>query len=576
MRLQSPQAMVAVLVAVSVVAVGLGAATERSQQPSDDSPLDDNETATLWSKDPDSCSVDENGTDVSGSEGRAMEELANCTDITFKRPPATAATWSAADFGDLDPGDSETSVHPPNANLTDSVAIADAHVSLFAIHPSTRIHRDPGRPPLHIGPRGEVRALVDYRVRVPEDEPTETGSAGWTVIDHEVSEVRLVLGDDRLTVRDGSQLPVLNYETNGSEQTTLTIEADLRVTLSGQSTEGAGNATETTTDELTISDSVPVRIYDPVVEQYQVSYPNGDTGVAIFQSQPWHGYRLTRDGEARVRGIWRYYTARDEEWDELVHTRAGGAERLTSDARPVYVHAYPSGIGPRAEPVRDGPTILHVWGTESQSPVSGLHENVSIDVITESYTRSYGLALRYSAIDPDQLRVHGVVRGVNATVLTPDGTAARPLHESDLHIEIQEQNESAATLRIELSDASTGAPIHLAKSGSDDPQAVPIGGETREGYITVNGERIETNAAGVAMVTVTEPGSYTARYHPGSWLSHDPAYVGDSASVSWHPLWTISGWTTLVAEVVWWSIPFVTALYGGIRLGQFLQFDEHL
>ncbi|QLG28981.1 hypothetical protein HUG10_16195 [Halorarum halophilum] len=576
MRSQSPQALVAILVAVGVVVVGLGAATERSQQTAEDSPLDDNETATLWSKDSDRCTVDPNGSVGSKSEQHAMEELANCTDITFKRPPATAATWSAHDFGNLEPGDGETSVHPPDANLTESVAIADAHASLFAVHPSTRIHRDPGTSPLYIAPHGTVRGLVDYRVRVPEDGPTETGSGGWSVVDHEVSEVRLYFGDDRLAVTDGSQLPVIEYRTNGSRRTTLKVEADIRVTLSGQMTEGLGNGSEMTTDHLTVSDSVPVRVYDPVVEQYRVGYPNGDAGVAIYQSQPWHGYQLTADGEARVRGIWRYYTARDESWDELVHARVDGSERTDSDARPVYVHAYPSEIGPRAEPVRDGPTILDVWGTESQSPASRLHENVSVDVVTSSYTRSYGLGLRYTDVDPDQLRVHGVVRGVNATIRTPDGNAERPLHESNLSIDVLEQNESTATLRIELSDATTGVPIHLAETQSDDPQAVPIGGEAREGYITVNGQRIETNVEGVAVVTVNEPGSYTARYHPGSWLSHDPAYVGDSASLSWHPLWTISGWTALIAEVVWWSIPFITALYGGIRLGRFLQYDEYL
>jgi len=43
---------------------------------------------------------------------------------------------------------------------------------------------------------------------------------------------------------------------------------------------------------------------------YYAEYPNGDSGVAIFQSRPWQGYTLTEEDDARVRGVWRFYTAR--------------------------------------------------------------------------------------------------------------------------------------------------------------------------------------------------------------------------------------------------------------------------
>ncbi|WP_246308110.1 hypothetical protein [Halorarum salinum] len=136
-------------------------------------------------------------------------------------------------------------------------------------------------------------------------------------------------------------------------------------------------------------------------------------------------------------------------------------------------------------------------------------------------------------------------------------------------------NGSSATLRIKLTDATTGEPIHLADSSGDDPDIVPISGETRAGHLTLNGDRIEPNRNGTAVVAVHEPGTYSVRYHPGSWLSHDPAYARNTASVSWHPLLTISGLATFTVEVVWWSLPFVAALYGGLRLGKFLKFDEY-
>ncbi|QLG63986.1 hypothetical protein HUG12_04665 [Halorarum salinum] len=565
------------LLVVSVVVIGLTTIIVPVQSTSSEHPLDENETATLWSNDPDTCPEGIQTGDGVGSETAAIRELANCTDLTFKRPPSTAARWSVHDFEELEPGDGNTSVHPPNATLTDSVVIADAHASLFAAHPSTTVHREPDDSPLYIAPTGTVRGLVDYRVRPLENESVDVDPDSGASLRHEVSEVRLLLGGDVLTVTNGSQTPVLAYETNETGRTNLTIEADIRVRLAQGSpaTGGTDSDSETTVDEVTVSESIPVRVYGPTVEQFTARYPNGDTGIALYQRQPWHGYSLRGDGDARVRGVWRYYTARDTGWDELVHSRSDGSERVRSDARPVFVHAYPSEIGPRAEPVRDGPTILDVWGTESESPAIELPENVTVDVVEQPYTQSYGLALRTDERTLEGVHVQGIVRGVNTTVTIPDDERVRPLRESELSVELENQSASGATLRIELTDATTGDPISLTDTQGADPVAVPADGERRTGYITVNGERVETNPDGTATVQVREPGSYSVRYHPGSWLSHDPAYVGSTASVSWHPLLTVAGWVAFLDEVVWWSIPFVTALYGGIRIGKFLKYDEY-
>ncbi|WP_246308109.1 hypothetical protein [Halorarum salinum] len=384
---------VILLVTVSSVAIGLTAATDPVGSNTAAPPLDDNETATLWSKDADTC--DESIVNVSRatSETSAIQELANCTDITFKRPPRTAATWSEHDFESLEAGGENTSVHPPDANLTDSWAIADAHASVFAVHPSTRVHRGPSETPLFIAPSGTVRGFVDYRIR-----SFDNGTDSWTVTDHEVREVRLYQGSEVLAISDGSQTPALEYDTSVTESTSLTFEADIRVTLTRADRTGTGDGTrtETTVDEVTVSDTILIQVYEPAVERYSARYPNGDVGLAVYQTQPWHGYSLTESGEARIRGVWRYYTARDTAWDTLIHSTTEGSDRVPSPVRPVYVHAYPSEIGPRAEPVRDGPTILDVWGVESQSPASELHENVSVEVIEQPYVHSSGLALRTS------------------------------------------------------------------------------------------------------------------------------------------------------------------------------------
>jgi len=191
---------------------------------------------------------------------------------------------------------------------------------------------------------------------------------------------------------------------------------------------------------------------------------------------------------------------------------------LQSDAIPVYVHAYPSRIGPRAEPVRDGPKIIDAWGTDRPSPVGTVGENINIDIVNQSYTTTYGVAVRAERVDRDALQVAGIVRGVNASIVAPDTGSKRQLRHSELTVEVLQQSESQATLRIELRDSETGAPIVL----SDPDRRYPVGGNTRDGYITVAEQRVETNASGVAIVTIDEPGIYTARYYPGSWLGHNP------------------------------------------------------
>jgi len=558
--------MVTVLALVAVTLAFAGVTAVSADAPprpgTDDSELDVNETATLWSNAPNECLSDAEYEERYDEQRTAMQELGNCTDITFKEPPDTAERWTAYDYESLEGGGTETSVYPTHAELTDSVLIADAHATTFAIQPSTRVHLDADETVHYIAPDGELRGFVDYRVRLDSNSSVQT---------HGIEEVRLLRDDDVLETIDGTQTPTFEYELDRGGSATLTLEAD----ISARVEQDLGNQTEVTTDQVTVSQDLEVEVYDLRASIYHASYPNGDHGVAIYQAQPWHGYTLSDDGEARVRGVWRYYTARDTGWDELTTSTRGGRETADSDALPVYVHAYPSELGPRTEPIRDGPEILEIWGTESSSPEPTIHENADIDVVSEPYTRSYGLALRHDEIDREALAVSGIVRGVSADLVEPDGGSERLIRESDLSIEIVESNATATTLRVELRDAETGAPIMLEDS-LIGPRFSLIGTTSRQGYITVGDQEVRTNAAGIAEVTVTQPGIYTAEYHPGSWRSHSPAYLGDTATETWHPLATPTGWFTLVVDVVRYALPFAVALYAANRIGSFLKMKDTL
>jgi hypothetical protein len=556
----------AVFLALLLVASLVGFVAATPPRPgTEDNGLTENESATLWSRDSDDYITQAEYRKRYGTERSAVHQLANQTDITFTQPPSTARTWTRNDFEDLHGGDPNTSVHPRHADLEDGVYIADAHATIFAAQPATRGHLQAGEAPLYVAPNGTLRGLVDYRVRVPEGIESENKTVEWSLADHEVESVQVSQDGTVVATAPGSQTPALDYQLDGNWSTTLTLTADIQVRL--KRTTRLNRSNETTvnvtyrTESVTVSDSLDVELYDLSTSAYVAEYPNGDTGVALFQARPWQGYTLTADGSNRVRGVWRFYTARDTNWDTLVQSNETTSTSVDSEAIPVYVHAYPSRIGPRTEPVRDGPQVIDVWGVERPTPAGSLGENINTDVVDQPYTTTYGVAIRAEEIDRASMQVVGIVNGVKASIPTDTRGSERQLRASNLTVSVIEQDESQTTVRVELRDAETGAPIVL-----EDARRAPIRGQLRDGSLIVAGQPVTTNASGVAIVTIDEPGIYTARYQPGSWLGHNPAYTSDTATVRWHPLGTITGWFTLLVEVGWQLLPFFVALYAGTRL----------
>ncbi|WP_188884152.1 hypothetical protein [Halarchaeum grantii] len=553
----------ALAVTLLVSATVIGLATASHPRPgSEDNGLSPNQSATLWSRDSDAYTSESAYQQRYGTQRTALQQLADGTDITFTRPPATASTWTRHDFRDLPTSDPQTSIRPANADVEDGVFIADAHATIFAAQPSTRAHRSSDETTTYLAPDGTLRGFIDYRVRHPNT--TGNTSANWTLTDHQISSITLQQDGETIARTANTQTPVLDYQLETARRTELTLTATIEVsvqkTVQPNGTQQAVGST-TRVETITVSDSLSASVYDLWAYPYYAQYPNGDAGVAIFQSRPWQGYTLTQDGNASARGVWRFYTARHTGWDTLITSTRDGETRTDSDAIPVSVHAYPSRIGPVADPVRTGPEIVETWGINRSSPASTLAENVHIDVVNGTYTTTYGVAVRAADVDRHALRVGGIVRGVNATIIQPQAGSTRHLRESNLTARVLSQNTSAATVRLELRDNRTGAPIDLSENQRGRPLA-----SSPDGYISIGGRHVETNTSGVAVVTLDQPGVYTAQYHPASWLGANPAYVRDQASVRWHPLGTIRGWFQLAFEVGWQLVPFVVMFYAGQRL----------
>ncbi len=537
--------------AIGVVALTAVLAVTAGSTAADPPPA--NATRTVDARDTDPCLTPAAYNATYGQSPTPTQQLATCTDLTYAAPPAHAARMTTAAFPALEPGSADTSVYPPHADPVSAGAIADAHATVFAVYPATRVHLDPTTTRQYIAPTGTVRALVDYRVR-------DNLGPNRSVRSHRVRTVTLDIGTEQVASTTGTQTPTLSYNTTQTGEQPLTVTAEIAVSITV-----TGSRTTTFTQTVTVSDTRSVWVYRLTPEAYTVQYPDGQGGLAVYQGNPWHSLTLSGDATDRVRGVWRYYTARDPRWDHLIFSRATTTTTRPSAVRPLRVAAFPAQIGPRAVPVRDGPTVTAVWGVTTRSPATRLPPNVSVGVVTDEYTRSYGLAVRNETLDPEHVQVHGIVRGVSAPLSEVTRTA-RPIREPNLSVRLIDSSGSAATLRITVRDSQTGAPLRVTESAAPKP----IVADGPDGTLSINGEPVTLGPDGTATRTVSEPGLYTVRFEPASWRTTSPAYTAASDTVRWHPLGTLAGWVQLLETAFWVGVPIAVAWIAGRQIAHLI------
>ncbi|WP_332900202.1 hypothetical protein [Haladaptatus sp. CMSO5] len=410
---------------------------------------------TLWSGDVDAT----NASTVQNLSGDAaeMRELAAVTDIPFNSPPKAVEQWNRGDLQDFPETDAETSIHPPNATLSDGVFIKDAYVEIFAVQPSTRARLAPDDQPLYVAPNGSVLSTIDYRVERTMLDEASVERTGAQLLDHRIVETRLLVDGEVEMTTEGNHAAALSYESLSDypgEEHTLTVEADIAVELAPQSDSCAAGSCSVRTETLTVRDDLAVTEYDLTVAGYRGVYPNGDLGLYVGKNYPWLGYSVP-GGE--VNGVWRFYSARDSEWDTLVSSTADGESVPNSSLQPLQVNAYPMETGPTAAP-RNIVTIQGVYGEETNPPV--LPANVHLDVLTEPYTASYALTTRTNTTDHSlgNVTAHGLVRGVEAP-LEEGAFIDIPIHESTLSLSVVNTTEETVTVEATLHDAKTNEPI---------------------------------------------------------------------------------------------------------------------
>lgn len=464
--------------------------------------------------------------DVVDGELPPIAQLATETDLPMKQPPAAVERWNRNDLERFPETDRNTSVHPPHAELNDGEFIQDAYAAIFAVQPSTRTHQSPDRRPLYVDSSGEVLGTVDYRIRLPPGNESGDKRVSWSVESHRIVETRVSVDGDDETVARGTHTPVVSYSGLDAYpgrthrlRLAATISVTLQKTIKRCEAHEEGECTswnetvEYPSEEQTVSDSVRVVTSDPEPSVTVGEYPDGDLEIVVNGTTPWRGYAY---GNAYVSGIWRFYTARDSNWDELVVRNATATTTRHSPLHPLQVNAFPSKTGVRGTP-SESVSVLEISGRELTAP--SLPGGVTLDVVSGQYTTSDGVVARIDTdgFDRSKLAIDGLVRG-DAVDLSTEQIETVSIRPSQLDLRVLNTTDERVTVRTRLQDEATGDPINTAE---------------RDGYVEVAGQQVNTSGNGTVTTTVArQPGGITAKYEPGPWWRADRAYTATTDTVA--------------------------------------------
>ncbi|MFC6727077.1 hypothetical protein ACFQDG_00250 [Natronoarchaeum mannanilyticum] len=514
----------------------------------------------LWSEDNDKENqLDENGiSENRSSRAKFASRLARSTDIPFSEPPQATEKWNQGDFGDYTHGSDDASVHPEAATLEDGVYIRDAYVSIFAVQPSTILHQG-NETTQYVAPDGEVLALSDYRVAVPQDDRTGSHRERWSVSQTSIESVELSVDSRTVDVEDGHQA-ALTYGSL-SETSRLTVEAKIvvelrRLTLecpewdnSTSSCNGDWDRESETTDaSKTVSTSRDVvvnRISDTAGQQVRFDADQNRVGAVVHPNTEWS--TIAVDGDVRVRSNWWFYTAGRSGWQTMVTSTARDTSHTESSVRPVQVHAFPSQeeayIPTELTEGGERPlAIEEAWGTEHSGPA--LPPNIDI-AAANRYGNADSIALSSSHLDGSAFRdvtVQGIVRGQTQTVSLSDQQTVR---ETNLDMTVVEANATHAVIRASVTENASGKAVTTGR--------VAIGNQT-----------VALNTSGIGVTTISTPSTVIrGEYTSAPWWLTDQPYAA-SNDVTELPA-NFPAFQTLIRLIVvtiLWFVPVAALVFG--------------
>lgn len=514
----------------------------------------------LWSEDEDNdnLSSDDFEDDVT-SPSEFATRLAKSTDVPFEEPPIDVETWNSGDFHGFSPGGEETSVHPEGAHLEDGLYIRDAHVSLFAVQPSTVLHS--GNDSIHyIAPDGEVLAATDYRVRVPPGNTSGSVRHRWSIIETDLDRVELRV-DGQIVDSNSSHRSTLEYgDLSGTPE--LTAEAEISVRLRHEvrtCTDYDDDADDCNvswdteidhpTEQMTVTESrqTTVNRLDNVEGQRTTFESDTDhTGAIVHPDTAWS--MIEFDDNARVRGNWRFYSAGKSGWHTIVSRTETDTTQEDSAARPAQIHAVPVEEQPDmpSGAMEDAKYPLFIeerWGSKREGPT--LPEEIAIDT-AETYLDVSSVAVRSETLSGaafDETTVHGIVRGQSQTVSLAEAGTVR---ETNLELTVRESNSTGAVVQAAVTETSTGEPITI-------------------GRVEVGNQSAAVNDSGIAVLELEERPSLLidGQYVPEEWWHANQLYSSAEDRTSLPPEYPrFQKIVQLVLVTLFWFLPVALAVYG--------------
>lgn len=461
------------------------------------------------------------------------EELRNRSDVSFKRPPDAVETWNTNEYTRFPSTGSGVSVWPNGTSTVDDGYIKDAYVELFAVSPSTTVHRSPGDTVTYVPQNGTVIAHADFRYDPPPPPYSRTSGSGcsatkytWYGEDKSIKSVAV----------NGNSVPATDtiyYNYTGLSRGPNTISVSVtffgEITKKTESRVCPQNAPSywttvdvtTYTDEPTVTDAVLVSAYDPIITGFHSQLNHSTTDVEVGATAPWQG--VTIPGNESIRTNWRYFAARDTAWDNFSNsTNSGGSPSLSlpsnPPAQPLQTHAYPSSFGPIADTNPFSATqLLNADGPSYTAP--SLPSGVDLDTVNGSYTATAGFAFRSNLSRNDNITAHGIVNGYDREIPVRSMTAQHYTNTT-LNATITNQTSSNMTVRFNLTANGTGNPIDTSSTS---------------GHIEIGGKQVDTNASGIAVATVANA-PLPAEYQPSPYYETINPYRPSSAYVVPEPV----------------------------------------
>lgn len=481
------------------------------------------------------------GYDAPSENASVNDYLTKASDYVFSEPPGAPDRWNAGEAAEFDGAGVQASVYPPGAELNDGDAVKDAYVNFFDVSRSTRAIFSDRREVLYIPTDGEVRGFADYRlarsgvnhsveIKIVETGESVSGTGGFS-IPYE----GLTRGD--LTRRDPREGPLPPDFSPGDE----TAELTLRANVTAKYTEG----NRTVTENVVANDTVEVQPYNPAfpppIAVYG-QYPNDDTALFFLREGPWSSVSLT-DGTT-VHSNWRFFSARDTNWDTMRVSTATGEGFTDQTYHPLRVYAFPSRSGVYV----DGDAELrNVLGDEYEPP--SLSEEMSFDLPRGTYKATQGFDLRYDGdAETGSLALNGIVHGTS--VERPPFPRVQEIRTTDLNITVTDITDESLEIELSLRD-SDGNPVDTRR----DDSVVRVDG---------HGE-VNTGIDGTAEVEISPPpsGAVVAEYVPVNWYeaSAETTYVGDRASVNPNRDYGLFAELGMVFQLGVFLLPFFLSVY---------------